>query len=266
MACDIPKVQLYLYLDGELDQQEALVIESHVYACETCQAEAVAHQRLQRLLRSTLPTEEVPSELWATIRSRLSAEGDVRISFWHSLKSRTVFVATTLAAAVLVGLVIGMQMWLAPSVSPVVQEIVDSQIRSQLMDVPYKKISSEARAVRRWFQDKVTFSIMVPHMPVDDYAFHGVRVNYFLDRRVVEIAYDSPHHMLSFLMFAGQGISLKSVRTVHNGERTFFVQTYKGYNTVLWRDGDYFCSVVSDVSMAALLDVARMAAGQSVPS
>lgn len=263
MACDIPKVQLYLYLDGELDQQEALTIEEHVYACEICQVEVAAHQRLQLLLRSTFPTEEVPSELWPAIQARLPAEDGAELSFWHRFKGRTAYVTTGLAAAVLIGLIVGVQMWLAAPVSQVVQEIVDSQIRAQLMDMPYKKISPEAGAVRRWFQDKVAFSVLVPNMPDDNYVFHGVRLNYFLNRRVVEIAYDSSHHMLSFLMFAGQDISLKSARAVHNGERTFFVQTYKGYNTVLWRDGDYFCSVVSDLHMTALLDIARVAATQT---
>ena len=158
---------------------------------------------------------------------------------------------------------LGGRVWFAPPAASVVQEIVDSQIRAQLMDAPYQNISSKGGAVRRWFQDKVAFSVLVPEAPGGEYKFQGVRLNYFLDRRVAEIAYVSQNHMLSFLMFSNRDISLQSIRTVPYGQRRFFVQTYKGYNTVLWKDGGYLCSLVSDLRMPALLDIARVAAGNT---
>ena len=98
-------------------------------------------------------------------------------------------------------------------------------------------------------------------IPQAQYTLLGVRLNYFLNRRVAEIAYASDSHVLSFLMFSAQDISLNSLRSVRVADRTFYTQSYKGYNTVLWQDGEVFCSLVSDLRLAELLQVARQAVG-----
>jgi hypothetical protein len=38
-----------------------------------------------------------------------------------------------------------------------------------------------------------------------------------------------------------------------------YVQTYKGYTTVLWHDGTIFCGLVSDLQLPAVLEVLRHA-------
>ena len=265
MSCDIPIDQLYLYLDGELLPSEALTIERHLHACETCQQEAAAQQRVRALLRSTLTRGEAPEHLWTAIRRQLPDQplDSGRPSRWWPHQP----LMTTLAVvAALVVLVVGMRVWFAPAMPAVVQEMVDSQIRSRLMEAPYKRISADPGAIRRWFRDKVAFSILVPQVAKEHYTFQGVRLNYFLDRRVAEIAYTSDGHMLSFLMFSGQHIPLTSMRTVHAGDRVFYVQTYKGYKTVLWKDGTLFCSLVSDVPLSTLLHLARQATGSDSTS
>lgn len=260
MSCDIPKVQLYLYLDGELDSPEALTVERHLETCESCQKETASHQDLRILLRTTLTQEEVPERLWPSIQCQLREESStvLRPSRWFSRKP--LWTAVGAIAALLV-LTIGLRLWVMPSVSGVMQEIVDSQIRARLMGVPYNYVSSDPAAIRRWFHDKVAFSISVPTLPDDQFALQGVRLNYFLNRRVAEIAYTSPSHTLSFMMFADREISLNALRTVRIGNRTFYVDKYKGYNTVLWRDGDAFCTLVSDLNSAALLRIAQKATG-----
>jgi anti-sigma factor RsiW len=171
-----------------------------------------------------------------------------------------------MAVAALLVMVFGGRMWLAKPVDIVVQEIVDSQIRARLMQAGYQQIPAEAGEIRRWFHDKVAFSVLVPNVPNQAYTFRGVRLNYFLDRHVAEIAYASPSYVLSFLMFPDQDISLKSMQVVRTGDRVFYVQDYKGYNTVLWRDGQYFCSLVSDLNLQSLLQIARQATGSGSTS
>jgi anti-sigma factor RsiW len=264
MSCDTPKSQLYLYLDGELAAPEALMVEQHLRTCASCQSEAAAQQRLQTLLRSTLSHEDVPEHFWLAIQRQLPqhAAGTLRPARWFGRRSLWV----GLAAAALIVLAVRSQWWLADAVPSVVQEIVDSQIRSKLMGMSYEKIAFDPGAIRSWFGDKIEFSLLIPEVPRQQYTFLGVRLNYFLNRRVAEIAYTSPSHTVSFLMFADQGITLTSMRTVRAGPREFFVQTYKGYNTVLWKDGAYFCSLVSDLDMPSLLHLARQATGSGASS
>ena len=138
-----------------------------------------------------------------------------------------------------------------------------AKLRARLMQAPYKSVSADSNAIRQWFHGQVEFAPPLPAISQTQYAFLGVRLNYFLDRRVAEIGYASRTHVLSFLMFPDKGLSLQTLRQVQAGARTFYVQSYKGYNAVLWEDGAVFCSLVSDLHMDELVRVARQALGQN---
>jgi anti-sigma factor RsiW len=111
-------------------------------------------------------------------------------------------------------------------------------------------------AIRHWFDDKVDFAVLVPVLPQTRYPFVGTRLNYFLNRRVAEIAYASEGHILSFVMFTDSGLTLSPMRI---GNRTVYVQTYKGYTTIFWQDGTLFCGLVSDLHLPAMLEVLQQA-------
>ena len=78
MACERPHPQFWLYLDGELVPPEALDVAQHLRTCPTCQQEAAVHRRLQALLRTALPEEDVPAQLWTAIQHRLAQESPLR--------------------------------------------------------------------------------------------------------------------------------------------------------------------------------------------
>jgi anti-sigma factor RsiW len=260
MSCERPPAQLYLYLDGELAPPEAREMAQHLRTCHACQAEVTAHRRLQVLLRTTLPEDEVPERLWTAIHQHLVQEAQTtaprpvrrpRHRLWLSLCS--------CAALLLVALAV--RLWLTPPVPIVVQEVVDSQIRTRLMGVPYTQMPATPDAIRRWFDDKVDFAVLVPALPQARYAFLGARLNYFLNRRIAEMAYVSDGHVLSFMMFADTGMTLSAMSPMRVGNRTVYVETYKGYTTVFWQDGTLFCALVSDLHLPALLEVLQQAQG-----
>ena len=142
-----------------------------------------------------------------------------------------------------------------------VQEVVDSQIRARLMGASYTQVPATPDAIRHWFDDKVDFAVLVPALPQARYPFLGARLNYFLNRRVAEIAYTSQGHVLSFVMFTNTGMTLSAMSPVRVGSRTVYVRTYKGYTTVFWQDGTLFCGLVSDLRLPAVLEVLRQVQG-----
>ena len=230
----------------------------HLQTCHACQGEVTAHRRLQALLHTALSEDEVPERLWTTIQQRLAQEaqatrpaGRSRRRLWHRLGALTVLLLVALA----------MRLWLTPTVPMVVQEVVDSQIRARLMRAPYTQVPATPEAIRGWFDDRVDFAVLVPTLPQARYTFLGTRLNYFLNRRVAELAYTSDGHVLSFVMFADTGITLSAMSPRRVGTRTVYVQTYKGYATVFWQDGTLFCGLVSDLHLPALLEVLRQAQG-----
>lgn len=265
MKCDQSKAQLYLYLDGELAAPEAAEVEQHLRTCRVCEAEVTAHHRLQSLLQETLSDEPGADALWHTIKQQLPVEPAERTGRRHTRGLRHRLWRGGVAVAALLVLAVGLQFWLSPAVPDVVREMVDSQIRAQLMHAPYERVPQDANAVRRWFDGQVEFAPPVPAMPESGFELVGVRLNYFLNRRVAEIAYAVDQHIVSFLIFPDKDISLNTMKSVRLGRRTFYVQSYKGYNTVLWQDGEIFCSLVSDLNLSDLLRVAGQATG-SLPA
>src|SRR5262245_44803435 len=262
MACERPPAQLYLYLDGELAPPEATEMAQHLRTCHACQAEVAAHRRLQGLLRTPLPEDEVPERLWTAMHQRLVQEVRTTAPLpARRPRHRLWLSGGALAALLLVALAV--RLWLTPAVPLVVQEVVDSQIRARLMGVPYTQIPATPEAIRHWFDDKVDFAVLVPALPQARYPFLGARLNYFLNRRVAEMAYASEGHVLSFVMFTDPGMTLSTMSPIRVGNRTVYVQTYKGYTTIFWQDGTLFCGLVSDLHLPAMLEALRQAHAMS---
>jgi anti-sigma factor RsiW len=253
MSCERPPAQLYLYLDGELAPPEATEMAQHLQACHACQVEMAAHRRLQGLLRTPQPEDEVPERLWTTVHQRLvQGTPDTGPRPARRPRHRLGLSLGVLAALLLVALTV--RLWLTPAVPVVVQEVVDSQIRARLMGAPYTQMPATPDVIRSWFDDKVDFAVLVPALPQARYPFLGTRLNYFLNRRVAEMAYTSEGHVLSFVMFTEPGLTLSTMAPMRVGSRTVYVQTYKGYTTVFWQDGTLFCGLVSDLPLPALLE------------
>jgi mycothiol system anti-sigma-R factor len=260
MSCDRPPSQLYRYLDGELPPPEALEVEHHLHTCHACQEEAAAHRRLQALLRATCSDDAMPERLWTTIQQRLAQEAPAPAQRPTGWRRRRLWISLgTLAALLLVAWMV--RLWFTPAIPVIVQEIVDSQIRARLMGVPYHQLPDDREVIRRWFDNKVEFAVPIPALPQERYTFLGVRLNYFLNRRVAEMAYASGSHVLAFFMFSDKDIALSARSTVRMGNRTLYVHNHKGYTTVVWQDGAIFCGVVSDLHLTALLEAIRHASG-----
>jgi len=260
MSCERPSAQLYRYLDGELAPPEGEDMAQHLQTCPTCQEEEAAHRRLQELLRTAGQEDEVPAQLWSAIQQRLAQEPQARRPQAAEHPQRRLWRRLgTLAALLLVA--VALRLWLTPTIPVMVQEVVDSQIRARLMGASYTQVPATPDAIRHWFDEKVDFAVLVPALPQARYPFLGARLNYFLNRRVAEIAYTSQGHVLSFVMFANTGMTLSAMAPVRVGSRTVYVKTYKGYTTAFWQDGTLFCGLVSELRLPALLEALRQAQG-----
>ena len=258
MSCEHSLEQLYLYLDGELALPEAQEVACHLDTCAACQQAVAAHQRLQALLRQALEEEDVPAQLWLDVQQRLAQEATPVVRAPHRLTRRQIWISCGTVAALLLLVWIGWK-WVMPPSPVVVQEMVDSHIRTRLMAAPYTQIPASPEAIRAWFRDKIEFAVPMLNLPPERYALLGVRLNYFLNRRVAELAYTTDTHVLSLFMLTEPGLSLQVAPTVQVGPRMVSVHRQKGYTVVLWQEGDLVCGLVSDLHATALVSLLQQA-------
>ena len=64
--------QIELYLDGELDGSQRVVIHAHLEGCSPCMDHSEFQRHLKELLRSRCGCDDVPSDLLERIRSALN--------------------------------------------------------------------------------------------------------------------------------------------------------------------------------------------------
>lgn len=230
----------------------------HLPTCAACQQAVAAHHRLQALLRTAMEEEDVPAQLWPTIRQRLAREAPRAGQAARRPTRRWVWIGCGVAAALLLFVWLGRSWW-TPPLPPVVQEMVESHIRTRLMAAPYTQVPAQPEAIRAWFRDKVEFAMPVPQLPPERYALLGVRLNYFLNRRVAELAYTTDAHVLSFFMLAESSLPLPAAPRAQVGSRTVSVHRQKGYTAILWKDGDLVCGLVSDLPATELVSLLQQA-------
>lgn len=72
--CSRARLQLYEYLDGEMDDDDCAKIREHLAHCGPCLKEYDIDQTLKALLRRSCGCETAPAQLRMQIMSRITIE------------------------------------------------------------------------------------------------------------------------------------------------------------------------------------------------
>ncbi|KPK62777.1 hypothetical protein AMJ83_09855 [candidate division WOR_3 bacterium SM23_42] len=110
MKCSQIKKKLSAYIDGEITDNEKIMIKKHLKACAICQEEVAVLSRVKGSL-SVLDGMEVPPYFMARLRQRIrdeKLETVEHIPFLERIRRLAVPAAT--AAAVVASLFVGSQM------------------------------------------------------------------------------------------------------------------------------------------------------------
>ena len=143
-----------------------------------------------------------------------------------------------------------------------VAEAVNDHVRLLISPQPLEVKSSDTHQVRPWFAGRVDFAPVVPFGGDTEFPLQGGAVAYFVDRKAAVLVYGHRLHTISLLVFRADGLDWPRRGATRVGSVDAHAGATRGFNTLLWRQGDLGYALVSDVEPAALRTLAeRLAPG-----
>ena len=144
-----------------------------------------------------------------------------------------------------------------------VAEAVNDHVRVLISQQPLEVKSGGIHQVRPWFTGRVDFAPVVPFDGDAEFALQGGAVGYFLDRKAAVFVYGYRLHTISLLVFRADGLRWPQRDLVPVGKLDAYADATRGFNVLLWRQGDLGYALVSDVEPAALRALAARLAPAS---
>jgi anti-sigma factor RsiW len=254
MDCTEARALLHDLRRRRLDPARAEAVVRHLEGCAACRREDQAEALLDRLLAERLPRQAAP----ATLRQRLGALAAGapapapvrRAPGWRRL------LAPALAASVLVmggALVLQRHGTEGGALSRLAGEAVSDHLRVLASARPHEVESSATHEVKPWFAGRLDFAPAVPG-DVGELQLQGGAVGYFLDRKAAVVSYALRRHRVTLLGFPAAGIAWPAADRSAGGVPAR-ATSLRGFNVVLWRQGELGYALVSDAE-----DLAAVAA------
>jgi anti-sigma factor RsiW len=133
-----------------------------------------------------------------------------------------------------------------------VAEAVNDHVRVLMSAQPLEVKSSDTHQVRPWFAGRVDFAPVVRFGGDAEFPLQGGAVGYFVDRKAAVIVYGHRLHTISLLVFNADGLDWPRRDVTRVGGVDAYASATRGFNVLLWREGDLGYALVSDVDPGAL--------------
>jgi anti-sigma factor RsiW len=227
---------------GTLDAASRAALESHLAGCEACRHEDAADAELSRLLEERLPRRKAPASLRRSLEARWDPPKPRR-----AMRMARWFAAMGAGAALAVLVLFLFRPRPPPSEDPMLTEAVNDHLRVLYSDHPIEVQSGGIHQVKPWFSGRLDFAPVVAFAGDDDFPLQGGAVSYFLDRKAAAFVFKRRLHTISLFVFRSDGLALPTGALVPMGRVSARAARVRGFNVLIWRDGELGYALVSDV-------------------
>ena len=243
MDCTLDRHLLEGYIDGELNFERTLEVETHLASCSGCTSEVQGWKNLRGALQSSDLYYRAPAKLEETIRRLVPKESHSSGISWFQRWAWAGGGATFAAAALLIAFIV----W-RPEAPSAGQEIVASHVRSLMANHLMDVISTDQHTVKPWFDGKIDFAPPVVDFATQGYPLIGGRLDYLENRTVAVLVYHRALHPINLYIWPAADNGASAVRE----------QTLQGYNVLSWKKNGFEFRAVSDLNVGELRDFARL--------
>jgi anti-sigma factor RsiW len=254
MNCEDIREQLLDHQRGRLDPEAQAQVASHLASCESCRRAAAAEAGLSELLERKLPRYAAPEALKRRLVERVApaAKPPGARRFRRSLAPMASALAG--AALVLVAVRVTQPSFLRPSLATadLVEEAVNDHLRVVASSHPVEIESGGIHQVKPWFTGRLDFAPRVAFSGDDQFKLEGGSVGYFRDRKAAVFVFKVRLHTITLLVFRADGLPWPTRGLERVEPLRVVASVSRGFNVLLWRDGELGYCLVSDVGRADL--------------
>jgi anti-sigma factor (TIGR02949 family) len=255
MDCHDVREQLLDFQRGRLAPDRVTSLRRHLDGCADCaHADAVERELTQALERRT-PQYPAP----VALKRRLAASWPAPALPAQSGRGRPwlrLFLPAALATAALLLLVPSARELVSPKsqgATVMVGEAVNDHVRMLQSQRPLEVESSGIHQVLPWFSGRLDFAPAV-HFPGDaEFPLRGGAVGYFVDRKAAALVFGRRLHSISLFVFKADGLPWPTGKLEPAGRAEVYRTSARGFNVLLWRDGELGYALVSDVNAQDLM-------------
>jgi anti-sigma factor RsiW len=247
--CEVPRADLLDAVRGRLSDARRERFERHLEGCPECQALFERERELDRALDRrpsfTLP-EQLRDRLTARVR-RKEPKSPGRFVRWVTV------LGPSLAAAALALLVF--RGWYAPN-PELVGEAVNDHLRVVYAEHPIEIESGGIHQVKPWFTGRLDFAPAVTFSGDEEFPMLGGAVGLFVDRKAATFVFKHRLHTLTLFVFRSEGLGWSMRHDTQVGSAPATSAKARGFNVLLWREGDLGYALVSDAEPSTLARLA----------
>jgi anti-sigma factor RsiW len=133
-----------------------------------------------------------------------------------------------------------------------VDEGVNDHLRVVASAHPVEIESGGIHQVKPWFTGRLDFAPRVSFAGDDQFQLEGGSVGYFRDRKAAVFVWKVRLHTITLFVFRADGLPWATRGLERVGPLSVDAQVSRGFNVLLWRDGELGYCLVSDVNRADL--------------
>jgi len=141
-----------------------------------------------------------------------------------------------------------------------VTEAVNDHLRILSSHHPLDIESGGMHQVKPWFEGRLDFAPVVPFLGDAEFPLRGGAVGYYLDRRAAVFVFTRRLHEISLFVFRAPGLPWPSPGPQLVGGCRATSTTSRGFNVILWREGELGYALVSELDLTELTQLAAMIA------
>jgi anti-sigma factor RsiW len=239
------RAQMLEAIRGRLADPDRARVERHLETCAECSQIFERERALDKALDKR-PNYALPKSL----REQLAAQVmPVKAKPKWRLARTAAFAGPSLAGALLVLLLA--RSWFNPN-QELASEAVNDHLRVLYAEHPIEIESGGIHQVKPWFTGRLDFAPVLSFSGDDEFPMDGGAIGLFVDRKAATFLFKHKLHSISLFVFRSEGLSWPLHGNSSLGALPCTTSHLRGFNTLLWKDGDLGYALVSDVDASEL--------------